>query len=229
MPDDNLTLEEYMEAVKNTLQYWLDIHTNAEKWAQAWIVDDDPQYTLKECPTISNDYFTFDLKAAVIKYWVRDNRHLFNVCKGCNCINETGYGCGCGEEKEGEGRIPSIVDLTCWMEDIGTDGLQIDDDQIIDALKNDGFKVYRAALKDIVAPVVGEVKDVLKSFRKAKNPAEILQCATWANHVCHVHGNIIKDYGEQFGIDYKTVDSVSQDGLQSIFSAEEIEEFLQGA
>jgi len=94
------TLSEYIDATRDTLQYWLDIHTNPEKWAQEWNIDDDWQYTLKNCPKIENSYFEFDLKAACAKEYARQFLHTFRICSKCGDMLEDQYTCeNCGSER----------------------------------------------------------------------------------------------------------------------------------
>lgn len=223
MSGESLTIEEYINAVEETMRYWLDLHTNPVKWAEEWSLD-DIKYAFETSPVLSNNYFSFDWKEAALKRQAKEWQGLFNICKACGGINETGYDSCCDEPVEG--RKLTIAELAEFLKDCET---QPSEDALLESLEKDGFKVYRAALKDTTAPIEREVKDVLKSIRKARGkPSDMLQVITWANHVCHVNGNIIKDYGDRFGIDNKTVDSISQDGLASVFSQEEIDEYLTG-
>lgn len=216
---DTLTLSEYIDATRDTLQYWLDIHTNAEKWAAEWNIDDDWQYTLKSCPKIENLYFEFDLKAACAKQYAKQYRNTFRVCSKCGDMLEDQYSCeNCGSERT---RKAKIGELTDWLLDIEA----VYPDSIIeDAMIKQGFKVYRVAIKDVIAPVIEEVKHCLKQFRGT--PDQWLQAATWANHICHVNGNIVRDYGDRCGLDYDLVNRVSQESLAAVFGQDAIDEYL---
>jgi hypothetical protein len=82
------------------------------------------------------------------------------------------------------------------------------------------------ALESLTSPIESEIQDSLSDYINADTPQELLEWLTWANHICHVHGNVIEDYGDQFGIDYQSVNSIS-DGLDRWFDEDEIEEFLR--
>lgn len=228
MPE-NLTIENYVEGVQNALQFWLDIHTIAEKWAEQWILDNDPSYTFKECPVIKNNYFEFKWKESALRQMAEDDKHLFNVCNGCGCINENGFDCGCEEEGEGEGDEPTTEDLFYWLQELDA---QPDDSALLESLEKEGFKIYQEALSSIIAPVVGEVTDVLKAIHDAESREDTLRAVLWGTRVYHVHGNIMQDYSNHVNydveIDYKIIDSIRNDGLESVFSREEIEEYLKG-
>ena len=96
----------------------------------------------------------------------------------------------------------------------------------MESLEVYGFREYRNGVKDVVAPVISEIKDVLKSIRKAKTNEDKLEAVLWGTRVYHVHGNVMQDYG-MGEISYNLVDSIRDNGLNSVFSREEIEEYLK--
>lgn len=215
MSEDTMTLPEYIDAVKDTLKYWLDIHTKAESWARMWNIDEDWQYTLSAHPKIENQYFSFNLLEACAYELAKDTLGDYSKCRKCGWIYERGYDCdNCEKECTG---TPTIAELCEWLKDIGAECFT--DEQIENAMIKQGFKVYREALKDIIAPVVQEVKDCLKQFKRDE-----LAGVVWANHLMHVHGSILKDYGDYCRLDYDFVCRVSQEGLQAVFGEEAIKE-----
>jgi hypothetical protein len=227
MTQETLTIEQYIEAVENALQYWLDVHTIAEKWAEERIIDDDAEYTFKESPVIKNNYFTFDWKKSALRQMAENQKHLYNVCPNCGCINEDGYEDCCEEPEAGE--EPSVEELMYWFDDIEA----IPDERaLLDSLENEGFKVYQEALGPIIAPVVDEVNEVLNAIRSAETPEDTLRAVLWGTRVYHVHGNIMSDYSDKVNyeveIDYKLFDEIRNNGLESVFSREDIETYLKG-
>lgn len=226
------TVEEYCLAVESVLKFWLDTHTKPEAWAHNWLLDGDPQETLRAAPKISNDYFTFDLLAASLEFWARDNAQWFIRCRSCGCISDKGWGDCC--DKVSPAPV-SAAALAEWMSDIGPDGAQVTDRNIIDALEKRGFRVYRAAIRDVVRSCESEVREVLKSIRAAKrkgNRADLLQTVMWGTRVFHVNGNIMDDYAhhiDQTGKFDQMVNAIRNGGLESIFSSEDVKEFLEGA
>lgn len=221
--EKQISVEDYVNAVETTLQHWLDIHTDPEKWVQGWIIADDILYTFKETPVIENNYFSFDWCKAALRQLAKDTRHLYNRCKNCGCLND-GYDC-CENVKLG--RHPTIDELTEWLTELEAEPSE---NALMESLIKDGYKTYKAALKDIIAPIVGEVKDVLKAISRAQTNEDRLQAVLWGTRVFHVHGNIMSDYGElaQYEVDYQTIDNIRNNGLESVFSREEISEYLEG-
>lgn len=225
--DKTFTIEEYIEAVENALQYWLDIHTVAEKWAESWIMDEDVNYTFKECPVIENNYFKFDWRKAALTKMAESEKHLFNVCLNCGVINENRFENCCEEPETGE--EPSTDELAYWLEELE---VQPSERALLESLEDEGFKAYTEALSVIISPFVEEVADVLGAIRSAETPEDTLQAVLWGTRVYHVHGNIMTDYSEKINynieLDYKLIDSIRNNGLESVFSREEISAYLEG-
>lgn len=219
--DEKISLQEYIEGVENSLQYWLDLHTDAKTWAEEWSMD-EIQFMFKENPIIKNNYFTFNWKEAAYKRYAMKYRYMFTRCKNCGCIFDAGYEDECCEHPKFVNH-PSVANLCEWLSELE---LELSDDVLYDALEKDGFKVYKAALRDTIAPVVQEVKAILRAIRKAKTNQDRLVSVLWGTRVYHVNGNIMSDYGDRTGLDYRMVDSIRNNGLESIFSKEEISEFV---
>jgi len=226
MPTKTITIEEYVEGVKAALQYWLDIHTNAEEWAKQWTMD-DAEYYFKECPVLENDYFSFDWKDAVLKQWCKENLNLFVICSNCGCIFEDGF-----EDEECCDESDFIEceeeDLYNWMDELGADGLQFPEYMLLDALIEQGFPIYREALEPITAGVEEEIAEVLEAIEAAPTNQDRLLAVMWGTRVYHVNGNIMSDYGEQvnYNLDYQMINNIRNNGLESVFSKEEIQEYI---
>lgn len=208
--DPTVDIESYIDAVHKTLQYWLDIHINRDAWAHECIVD-DPTYSFESNKGIlQNDYFYFDWEQACYEIMARDYEQL---C--CECYEEKSY-CSCDD--------PEYFEVDAYyFRDMSID---IPEEIMIDALASKGFDTYRDALQSLTAPIEDEIEDLLEQYEQCKNKADLLSWAVWANHVQHVNGNVISDYGHSFGIDYKMVDSCSN-GLDSHFGQDEIDFYLE--
>ena len=210
-----ITISQYVESVENALQYWLDLHTDAETWAEDTSLD-SIQDTFKNSPILSNSCYTFNWKNAAIRREAKNTRELFQVCKNCGMIND-GFDC-C--ENPRLGKHPSIDELAKWYSEMG---IELSDDILMETLVKDGFKVYRNALRDHVQPVINEVKDVLKSIRRSKNNEDRLLAVLWGTRVYHVNGNIMADYGRE---ELSLIDSIRNNGLESVFPKEDINEYI---
>jgi len=215
-----ITVSEYVEAVETSLQFWLDAHLNAEKWTEEWTAG-DPLYMFKESPVMKNNYFSFDLGRAVYSQMAKNQAYMYKRCKNCGSLND-GFDC-CESPRLVRATIAEVED---FLREIEAEPRESD---IIETMEKQAFKVYRAALKDIVAPVVTEVKAVLKSIRTAKTQEDKLQAVLWGTRVYHVHGNIMADYADraQCDVDYKLIDDIRNNGLSSVFSRDEINDFLE--
>jgi len=211
-----MNIHEYQDAMVNTLEYWLNIHTKAEAWAEVWVENDICYSFTISRGYLSNDYFNFNWAKSALKIWAKENRHLFTVCS-CG-IYENGY-----RDCEHIGRTPTIAQLIEYLVDHDHEHIacMVGDYILEQALVTEGFKTYRQALRPFTRSVEVEIKDVLRQIDKAKNPDDLLAALAWANHVNHVHGNIAKDYGDRFDLDYDLVCQISQEGIGNVFNLEE--------
>ena len=216
---DNLIL-----AIRNTLQVWLDFHTNPVAWAQGWALDDEWQQLLKYPP--SNNYFSFDVKSACIEV-LADNyieNGAFVKCSVCGMLWESGYDdCDC-EDYE-------CIDLTNedrdylieWLSDVEC---VIDDDTIEKTMITKGFPEYWSALESTIRGVVEECKDAIQQFDEIEDNQGRLSWALNASSILHINGDICKDYGDKVGLDYQTVCKYRDNGLTALFSKDEIRDYI---
>lgn len=228
---DVKTVEDYIEAVRLTLSYWLAIHTDAECWATEWLVDGDPEYTLRECPVISNNYFSFDLKKIALKLYVEATYINAQRCSHCGIIlfdGEECYDCkdddDCGEEDLHDTEVTSDE----LMEYFGdTDCLPSNlSDFVFDALVKEGFEIYQQALSGTISGCVEEMEDALGQYDECETNEDLLSWALKATAIYHVHGEVVRDYGEKVGLEYNMVNNIRNTSIREVFGEEEIEAFL---
>lgn len=225
-------IEDFIQLAYNTLNFWKSIHTVPEHWANEWLMD-DPLYVLKTCPVISNNYFTFDLKSAVLKEWCKENLENYSRCDNCGMISESGYeDCNCDyEEIDHDYESVELEDLIEWMEEISSGELPeyITESMVINAMEGEGFETYYDAVSGYFLGNLADVEDSIESIKKAQTNEELLQAVLWSTHVMHVNGNVLSDYSLSCGIDYSSEsESIQQFGLESVFEEEEIQRFLEG-
>ncbi len=235
------TPEDYCQVVENGLRYWLAVHTDPVEWAAGWAEDGDNWQPLlaerqsersHELGLIENDYWSFNLKAAVIDAWVVDFQHWYERCPECGCIDENGTWdtCNCEPDEDGgypERVTPTLGELADWCRDY--DPITEYPDSLIQAaMEGPGFETYSEAMESTLAPVIEEIKEVLESIEAAQTPADRLQACMWGTRVAHVNGNVFQDYAQHIcwnGWD-KAV-AIRDHGLESVFSSEQVRAFLE--
>ena len=225
------TRAEFCAAVADTLQYWLDVHTHPRAWALSWLVDDDAEYTLQQRASIGNQYFDFDLGAAVLRRWARDYRKCLWRCGRCGSIQDNGLECCCEPPRARYSPQPTNAQLLDWATQGGDDitGLCDIAEYVMPALEHEGFRTYREAVKPITAPIEDEIKAALASIDRAKysrsmdweddgeDGPQYLAACLWASHLMHVNGNIVMDYGERFGLDWQDLRRAQQEGIDAVY------------
>ena len=144
-------------------------------------------------------------------------------CSECGCIWENGQYCDACEDEEIEYDEEEVSeeDLIYCMRDIYWDGISLFTEyQLRQSLEGPCFNAYRKALKPITSGVEEEVENCLEQLEEMGDTLEEkLLWIGWANHVQHVHGNILEDYGY---FDNGLVDRVSQEGIESVLEIEEM-------
>lgn len=229
-------LEDFVLDVTKVMQYWLDCHTDRETWAEVWLLGEDASWAAKEYRgKINNQYFEFDWRRAALKIWCERNTTGFYVCGNYRSINENGMYCENEDEcADADDEVVTAEELMEFMEDIYYGDeiyFLLSDSDWVNALVNEGFDVYRKAFERYTCVIEEEVSDVLLALERASDGNELAAALTWALHVAHVHGEIIKDYeGETPGIVtsdlYSKLCDVQQYGLSEVFDQSEIDQLF---
>lgn len=215
-----VTLQEYIFDCKDTLQYWLKMHTDAETWAESWSEGGDWSWLLENVPVMRNDYFSFDLRDYVAKYVAEQDLNYYQTCVECGTIQDSG-----GDECEDCGGELRDTELGELEELYGGDVLsEVPENIIRRIVENEGFEAYTEGIGPVIEPIVEEIESCLEQI-DSENPADVLLALTWANHIMHVTGNIFEDYW-QGAIDYDDICAIAEDGFAAYFGEEEVKEFL---
>lgn len=221
------TPDDLILAIRNTLEYWLMLHTDAETWTNQWTQDED-DYIIRDLMNrgVSNSYFSFDVKQETINLYVQDNLYLFYQCPECGMICESGYEeCECPDMDYDTWEHPDFDTLYEWISDIeiGEDYLTR---YVIQALENKGFETYRDAISCYTCTIEEECQTAIDNIDNAETNEDKLAAAMNAAGIYHVNGEIMRDYGETIGLDYDQLCTLRSDGLKALFDRETILEWL---
>jgi hypothetical protein len=218
---EHINLDEYIEAVHDTLQYWIDVHTKAEDWAEAWT--DDLESLYEYSPIIQNAYFSVDLRDYVAKYAAAESVSEFVICPTCGMVEFASKAEDVCPDCESEYRDITEEELEQWFVD--TDyPLSPDDSMLYRIMVQEVFPIYSEGVGYAIEPHIEEMKDCIAQLESG-DPQEVLTAAVWANHICHVNGDVLNDYwrGE---IDYDDISIIAEEGLAGYFEQNEIDEFI---
>jgi len=231
--DATASLDNFITAIKNSLRLWLDLHTNNEAWAASWAMDDEWKELLKNQPILSNSYFTFDLKSACLERYAKKNLESMYKCKFCGSLWDSGTeDCDCQNQEYDDDNYLQLTDdddldyFVEWLDEIMFDCDSIPEYIIQDVMETDGFEVYQKSLNSVIAGTVEDIEQALNLFENAETNEDLLTAALIASSILHVNGNILADYGERIGLQYQTVCQYRDNGITSLFSKKEIEDFL---
>lgn len=229
-------LEDFIVDISRVMQYWLDIHTDRAAWTELWLMDMSPSEVAKEFGgKTSNNYYSFDWRAAAVKLWCERNTHNYYTCANCGCINKNGTPCELEEECENADQHDVHEDdLFYYVQDAyyGEEVYYLlSDEDWREALEGDGFDTYRDAMSRHTSAIEDEVSEVLEAISSATDIDDLITAITWALHVAHVNGFIIKDYADETpGVItsnlYDKLNDVQQYGLSEVFDQSDIDSFF---
>lgn len=226
------SIYDFVGAVRESLIYWYMIHTDAETWAEQWTVGEDATWAYKETKgNISNNYFSFDWKESALKQWAKDNMGYFLKCPECGIILEDCYCEECEDENGDALEMETLEesDFDYFMDYTIDCEIEPTEEQLIKALVNDGFMIYRQCWVDYIASIEDEILECLQKIDSSENNQDFFFSIMWAMKILHLNGNITEDYGDMIGLDYKMVCSIREDGIKEYFTSEEVEEFFEDA
>lgn len=245
---DIRTPGDFIKSVSATLVWWLMVHIDADTWASNQIIGDDPIYLLKEIPVLSWLGREYDFASACVERLVKRQVKYYYRCSLCGSINYNGEYCDYDHDDE-DGREPqeeevSWEDLYHFWRDCyysgrsGWDKTWIEEmipEYIIqEALREDAFPAYRQIVSTFtnVDDVIEEVRDAICQLNDAvlgvASREIILETATWAAHIRHVHGKIMQDYADEVGADGREMDRIQQDGLETYLGSDTVSLWLKG-
>jgi len=215
-------LELFCLAVRACLQFWLDIHTKAEAWADNWCTGFPTiEAAYAAMPYFSNDYFEWDWGAAAREYLRTSGDYI--QCVECHRIGQLGsLDCDCDASAE----EPNGWDFEEWWEM----GSKFPGYALEAALLGDGFATYRIALEPYTHLFESAIKRFLQEFDGAATNAEILAATLHGLEIQHVHGNVVTDFGVNVGVPGTMALEVTEygmGGLNGWFDEEYVQEFLR--
>lgn len=229
--DPDTSIRDYIQAVYLTLLHWRRVHGDPVWWAADWLSvyespRDDPSFFLEECSKeVGNNHFSFDMAEALVKKQAEKWLDDFFYCPTCGWIVERGSECDCDGEKWEDA---SLEDVEGYLREIGYEGEQATWQDIIDIMEGPGFETYYDALKYLTESIIEEVGDSLRAIQGAESNADLFVACQAATAIWHVNGNIARDYGDRFGLEWNQIDSIRNKGLADWFGEEEAYDFLEG-
>ena len=219
------SIETYVKAVRATLDHWLKIHTDREAWVENWLGGCDVRYIYDSSNgELSNNYFTFGWANATKKYHAENTADEYTRCDQCGAIGYIGdeeYICECEDadfEEPSAGDVLEHIDMN--------EASYYSDDELLKSLVNDGFDCYSDALDVVISGIVDEVTEIIESIDSAEDSQSLLVAVLYGTRVYHVHGNIFSNYGGDIGLEPDFIDNIRNNGLNSVYSNEEIAEFI---
>lgn len=213
-----MDIHELSDATCNTLQWWLDIHHDPEKWAENWIAGYTHLEALRAFPELENDYFSYSSADDAFTIWARDNAWTFSRCLECDYIFEDDQGCECVDADSEDATIDDVVEF--MQDNCDLESLPLNEDQARQLWEGPAFEAYYDAVGPMFAGNAEEIRDALAKIDRATDDLELIAAIETAIEVQHVHGSVVVDYGEQCGIDYEDAKEIERTGVKQFLSEE---------
>ena len=239
--EEKLTLESYVNIVKETLQNWVRDHYNAEAWAKTLIINDDifetlSFYGLEAEFIVANNYYEFDWLETIVEKQIEEE--VWCRCNTCSCIyhEADSYTCYVCDEENLEYSfntctLDELDDVLYHVRELVT-GMDADDmsnifsyNHVFKSLTDIGFVRYSDGVHQYTDTIKDDIEDYLEKLSTSETNEEILRLTLWATRVMHVNGNIMSDYCDE--IEFNIIDSIRNNGLEAFFSREELTEFIE--
>lgn len=236
-----LTLNEYVRSVEDTLQYWLDVHTNPLVWAKHWLGGDDYS-TVEEFKEklIEKNFFVGNVRffrcniRNDVYHTIATQKNVM-VCPKCNHVEEYGknYKCShCEANTElvnvtpNDVNLPFVIDylITNFTSKEILDLLQIED--LINIMCSKVFPIYWKYIKHKINGIIEDVEQTLAFIRNAKNNEERLVFVLYGTCIYHTCGIIFDDYYSGSSVISEMINNVRNNGLESVFDREDIYKYV---
>jgi len=209
----DLTLEEYQDSIVDAMATWVANHTDRDTWFNWWTEEG-----ISNCyPNISNGFFSFNVKDCALKRMAEDciNTGEFVYCEEHGI--QSGYDpgkCDCyGDEL-------SVDDLIEYFEDVGIEPAE---GYIQDAIYNEGFDAFYKGTYPAIADIVEDTNHAISEIEDSVGEDRLVALQK-ALSIAHLGGRIVEDYA---GVDSRLLDMIRNDGILSVFTREEVDEFIK--
>jgi hypothetical protein len=200
--ESNPKILEYAKSIIAVCDDWIVGHFNKERYVECWMADIDRFLV----PIGFGD--EFDLKPIMVRELAKTVKLV--ECKECGITDD--YTCYHRSRK-----LP-LWERIEYLSDCYENPNDFPDDCLRIALEQ-CFTAYRKN----IGPRIGSVqRDIRQLRRDLKRKKPTLSLLLWANHVRHSGGFLLDDYGGVGNINYSVVAKISNEGLESVFSIEEL-------
>lgn len=227
-------VRDYCQAVYLTLLFWRRVHNNGEWWAEDGVSPyensrNDVSEFIENATVkgvISNNYYSFDVRNALIDREAAKTLHYYGRCQGCGWLVGAGQECDCEEEQDRDGA--TIDEVADFLRDIDYQSGNATWDDLLEVMEGPGFAAYFEGVGPYTSSIIEEVGDCLRRFNAAESNEDLLLMSRVATAIWHVNGNLVRDYGDRFDLSDAQVNSIRDNGLADWFGEEEVAAFLEG-
>ena len=216
-----MSLEEYYEGVCQAFQSWVNDHYDLDTWMEQY---DSIEYAYENSGgVLENDFigWNFDWKQAAISYALKNMCGVY--CPECDIRTVYEYGdspeCECDGEEHEEMDDNAVAEYMDEME------VTISEWDMESALSDLGFPSYLDALESSHGGVCDTIKGGLERLTEYDDVQDLMCTLLWVTNVYHASGHLLEDRG--YDLDMDMVDEVRNNGLNSVWDREEIEEFME--
>lgn len=223
------SIENYCAAVEATLNYWLDVHTDPDTWANEWGEGGMVTWAFRTNEgRLENKYFDFDWAAAALLVDAERSVNDYAMCPLCGYlddahnVSDTCEACECEVD---EWETPDAARVVEFLKDIGVEPTEY---ALRASLTRYGFPAYREAIQQVTGVIEDNVRETLKRIEDAPTPADRLAAVLYGTRIWHANGELVRDYANMVSdLEDSDVETVRDDGLEAFFSMEDLAEFLE--
>jgi hypothetical protein len=229
-----ITPEEVYDATLETLQWWLDLHTDAETWAedllsslfpeQYWERVTDGSWLSWGGVNLTTQVIDGTYKA-VAERWIGE----MAKCRECGCIYHCTEECRHDERRDDMAEDEYVTDLDELARYYKSMQVEPEPDDVIKGLIEGVFPVYRDWVSAHTCAIEDEVREAIEGMKSAygQDKAVELLKALGIDHAFNDRG-LVTDYCTYVtDIPPRIFNRIRTEGLLDVFDKWELKEWLE--
>ena len=240
-----MEIEDFVEKVIKTLEYWHSVHTDREAWFDwqfgNYIADDLVGHLEMRGHDFTHHVIAFNWREDAIKNHetFRDWHFDYSRCSLCgeiidntsqdDHVSDNHYDDEGVDDMDWDGVDVDEPDVLEYLKDVAIDtGFIPSENALRQSLLNTGYDLWYNYFGPNLDSVVYDIEDSLSDYHLAENRHEEWTIIMRMLQIAHLGGNLLEDYGDVADLDSDLIYDVREYGAADMFGEDEFIEWLNG-
>lgn len=210
-----MNIHQFFQASVSALQWYILLHYDRQTWFKSWVGLSDVEKYFKSCGgSLGSGFFHFDWASAGYRR-MAESWTVYR-CRTCGVVSAESFCCDTPS-------IPLAFDEA--FEFFRDHQYRIYEQELLDALLIDGWRIFCAELHPLTNPHRREALECLAAIAADRDPMDQLVHLMWSLKIPHHSGDIIDTYS---AVDMEMVKRVRSEGIKDVFGEADVNRFLAG-